>query len=147
MAEEIRFFLRSLLYLGPITVVYWLVSDEPAGTALLVALIIAFVGFIGLAIYLAPSAASDLRPAGGGGLGRALGAVNRAIGFHERVDARPPLEAGSEPVPLASPWPIIAAGAIVIVGLGLIFGGWLLLPGAVLLAAAGLGWLTQLDRA
>ena len=146
MAEEIRFFVRSLLYLGPITVVYWLVSDEAAGTALLVALIVAFIAFIGLAIYLAPSAISDLRPAGGGAR-RTLGAVNRAIGFHERVDAPPPLEAGSEPVPLASPWPVIAAAAIVTVGLGLIFGGWLLLPGAVLLAAAGLGWLTQLDRA
>lgn len=146
MAEELRFFARSLLYLAPITVVYWLVGDEPAGTALLVALIVAFVAFVALALHVAPGAASDLRPPAGGGLGRVLGAVNRAIGFHERVDTPPPLQAGSELVPVGSPWPIIAAAAMVVVGLGLIFGAWLLVPGVVLLAAAGLGWLTQLDR-
>ncbi|HVM24383.1 MAG TPA: cytochrome c oxidase subunit 4 [Candidatus Limnocylindrales bacterium] len=147
MAEELRFFVRSLLYLVPITVVYWLVSYEPAGTALLAALILAFIGFVAVAIHFAPSSISDLRPGSGGFAGRTLGAVNRAIGFHERVDAPPPLEGGPELVPTGSPWPILAAGAIVIAGLGLIFGAWLLLPGIVMLAWALLGWLTQLDRA
>ena len=145
MAEELRFFVRSLLYLAPIAVVYWLVSDEPAGTALLVALVVAFVAFVALAVHFAPSAVSDLRPSGGGTLSRVVGAVNRAIGFHERVDAPSPLQAGSELVPVGSPWPILTAVAIVVIGLGLIFGAWLLVPGVVLLAATGLGWLTQLD--
>ena len=147
MAEELRFFARSLLYLAPVTLVYWLVSDEPAGTALLVALVVAFVAFVALALHAAPSAAADLRPPPGNPLGRAVSAVNRAIGFHERVDAPPPLEARSELVPLGSPWPILAAAALVIIGLGLIFGAWLLLPGVVVLAAVGRGWLTQLDSA
>jgi hypothetical protein len=146
VAEELRFFVRSLLYLAPIALVYWLVSDEPAGTALLVALIVAFVVFVALAIHVAPSAVSDLRPPGGGTLSRVVGAVNRAIGFHERTDTAPPLRAGAELVPVGSPWPIVAAAAIVTVGLGLIFGEWLVVPGLVLLTAAGLGWLTQFDR-
>lgn len=147
MAEELRFFVRSLLYLVPITIVYWLVSYEPAGTALLAALVLAFIGFIAAAIHFAPATISGLRPGPGGPLSRVFAAVNRAIGFHERVDAPPPLEGAPELVPIGSPWPILAAAAIVIAGLGLIFGAWLLLPGIVLLAWALLGWLTQLDRA
>lgn len=147
MAEELRFFLRGLLYLAPLTLVYWLVSDEPAGTALLVALVVGFVAVIGLALLHAPSAASDLRPASGGLARRVLGGLNRAIGFHERVDAPSPLEGGLENVPAASPWPVITAASVVTAGLGLIFGTWLLLPGLALLGWALLGWLTQLDRA
>lgn len=147
MAEELRFFVRSLLYLVPITVVYWLVSYEPAGTALLATLIVAFIGFVGVAMRFAPSSISDLRPGSGGLVGRTLRVVNRAIGFHERVDAPAPLEGGPDLVPTGSPWPILAAGAIAVAGLGLIFGPWLLLPGIVLLTWALLGWLTQLDRA
>lgn len=147
MAEEVRFFLRGLVYLVPITLVYWLVSDEPAGTALLVALVVGFVAVVGLVLLHAPSAASDLRPRSGGLVGRLLGAVNRALGFHEPVDATPPLEGGPDLVPTGSPWPVIAAASIVVAGLGLIFGTWLLLPGLALLAWALLGWLTQLDRA
>ena len=147
MAEELRFFLRGLVYLVPITLVYWLVSDEPAGTALLVALVVGFVAVVGLVLLHAPSAASDLRPASAGAARRVLGALNRAIGFHERVDAPAPLEGGPELVPTASPWPVITAASVVIAGLGVIFGTWLLLPGLVLLGWAVIGWLTQLDRA
>ncbi|MBW3612488.1 MAG: cytochrome c oxidase subunit 4 [Chloroflexi bacterium] len=147
MAEEVRFFLRGLVYLVPITVVYWLVSKEPAGTALLVALVVGFVAVIGLVLLHASSAAAELRPRSGGIAGRLLGAVNRAIGFHERVDAPPPLEGGPDLIPTGSPWPLITAASIVVAGLGLIFGTWLLLPGLALLAWALLGWLTQLDRA
>ena len=147
MAEELRFFVRSLVYLVPLAVVYWLLSHEPAGTALLVALIVAFVAFVAVGVYLAPGSVSDLGPPGGGAVSRLLGAVNRAIGFHERTDRQSPMHAGEELVPLGSPWPIIAAASVVTVGLGLVFGAWLAVPGLVLLAAAGLGWLTQLDRA
>lgn len=147
MAEEVRFFVRGLVYLVPITLVYWLVSYEPAGTALLVALVAGFVAVIGLVLLHAPSAASELRPRSGGLAGRLLGAVNRAIGFQERIDAPQPLEGGPDLVPTASPWPVITAASIVVAGLGLIFGTWLLLPGLALLGWALLGWLTQLDRA
>ena len=147
MAEEVRFFVRTLLYLVPVTIVYWIVSTEPAGTALLVALVVAVAAFAVAAILLAPAALGDLRPRGGTLVRRAVSTVNRAVGFHERVEAPPPLEAGPELVPVGSPWPIVAAAAIVVIGLGLIFGPWLLGPGIVLLALAGLGWLTQLDRA
>lgn len=147
MAEEVRFFLRGLVYLVPLTLVYWMIGDEPAGTALLVALVVGFAAVIGLVLLHAPSAASELGPGSGGIGSRLLGAVNRALGFHEPVDAPPPLEGGPEVVPTGSPWPVIAAASVVMAGLGLIFGTWLLLPGLALLAWALLGWLTQLDRA
>jgi hypothetical protein len=147
VAEEIRFFVRSLLYLVPVTVVYWVVSYEPAGTALLVVLILAFAGLVGMVIHFAPSTVSDLRPHGRGAVRRGISLASRAIGFHERVEEPAPLEGGPDLIPAGSPWPIVAAAAAVIVGLGLIFGAWLLLPGIALLAWAALGWLTQLDRA
>jgi len=147
VAEEIRFFARSLLYLVPLTIVYWVVSYEPAGTVLLVVLIVAFIAVVGIVVYHAPATISDLRPTGAGVLRRTISAVDRAIGFHERVDAPQPLEGGPDLIPVGSPWPIVTAAAIVIAGLGLIFGVWLLLPGIVLLGWALLGWLTQLDRA
>ena len=146
MAEEIRFFVRSLLYLVPVGIVYWLVSQEPAGTTLLIVLALAMATLVVVVLFMAPVAVSDLRPRQGSGLRRALSIVDRAIGFHERSDAAAPLEAGPEVVPLGSPWPVLAAAGMVIVGLGLIFGAWLLLPGVALLAWACLGWLTQLDR-
>ncbi len=146
MAEEIRFFLRSLLYLVPVAIVYWLVSEEPAGTTLLLVLALAMAILVVVILFMAPVAVSDLRPGPGTGLRRALSIVDRAIGFHERSDAAAALEAGPEVVPLGSPWPVLAAAGMVIVGLGFIFGAWLLLPGVALLAWACLGWLTQLDR-
>lgn len=142
MAEEFRLFVRTALYLAAAGTVYWLVSREPAGTALLLGLLIGILAFVAAGLALAPGAGRDLRAAGGRGI---LGFVNRAIGFHERADAPPPLEGGPEIVPLSSAWPVVTAAAMVIIGLGLIFGSWLTVPGVVLLVIGGIGWLTQLD--
>lgn len=144
MAEELRFFLRTGLYVTAVAVVYWLVSYEPAGTVLLVVLALAVAALIAVAAAFAPRTVDDLTGAGGP-IRRSLGTLNRVIGFHERPDVAPPLEGGPEIVPLASAWPIVTAAAMVIVGLGLIFGTWLLVPGIALLVVGGVGWLTQLD--
>jgi hypothetical protein len=141
MAEEFRFFLRVAGYVAVAGVVYWLVSYEPAGTVLLLALILAIATFIGIGLALARGRARSDGPRGGG----PLGWVNRFIGFHERADEPAPLEGGPEIVPLSSSWPVVTAAAMVVAGLGLIFGPWLLVPGLVLLAIGGIGWLTQLD--
>ena len=147
MAEELRFFLRTALYVVVVAAVYWFVSYEPAGTVLLVVLGVAIAGLLAIVVALAPRTVADLRPDGRGVLRRALGGLNRVIGFHEPRDRPAPLEGGPDLVPLSSPWPILTAGAIVVIGLGLIFGTWLLVPGVVLLGVSGVGWLTQLDRA
>ena len=139
MAEEFRFFARTGLYVAVAGVVYWLVSQEEAGTVLLGALLLAVVAFVSVGLAMAPRAGAA--PRGGG----PLGAVNRLIGFHDPPDVSPPFEAGSELIPLASPWPVVTAGAMILVGLGFIFGSWLTVPGVVLLAIGGFGWLTQLD--
>jgi hypothetical protein len=140
MTEELRLFLRTALYAAAAGVVYWLVSYEPAGTVLLAALLLALIAFIAVAIALAPSAVAGTRGRG------ALGIVNRVLGFDEPPNAAAPLEGRPELIPTTSPWPIISAAAAVLIGLGMIFGPWLLVPGVVLLAAAVVGWITQLDR-
>ncbi|MCV0404391.1 MAG: cytochrome c oxidase subunit 4 [Chloroflexi bacterium] len=140
MAEEFRLFFRTALYVGGAGLVYWLVSLDAPGTVLLVALTLALLAFVGMAIFLAP------RGAGAEGRSGVLGLLNRYIGFHEPVDAAPPLESGPELVPLGSAWPIITALGMVVIGLGLIFGAWLSLPGIGLVVWGAVGWLTQLDR-
>lgn len=145
MAEELRFFLRPGLYVAAAGLVYWLVSGEASGTVLLAALVVATVAIVGPIAGMVPRAVrTGAEP--GRGAGGPLGVVNRAIGFDEPFDARAPLEGGPELVPLASGAPILAAAALVLVGLGLIFGAWLIVPGIALVAIAGFGWLTQLDR-
>lgn len=144
MAEELRVFVRTALYLGVVGVVYWIVSREPAGTVLLIGLALAIAAFVAVAVAMVPAIVSDVRPRGRG-LRRAISGLNRAIGFHERVEAPPPLEGGPDLVPLSSAWPIVTAGALVVIGLGLIFGAWLLLPGIVVLVMGLAGWISQLD--
>jgi hypothetical protein len=147
VAEELRFFLRTALYVSVVAAAYWFVSREPTGTVLLVVLGIAIAVLLALVAGLVPRTVGDLRPDRGGIVRRALGRLNRLIGFHDPRDETPPLEGGPDLIPLSSPWPIVTAAGIVIVGLGLIFGAWLTVPGFLLLGAGGVGWLTQLDRA
>lgn len=139
MAEEFRYFLRTAVWVVIAGIVYWLLSYEAAGTALLAFLLLALVAFIAVGVLMA-----------GGGwpaadTGRPLAWLNRVVGFHERADARAPMEAGAELVPLSSAWPVVTAVAFVLVGLGFIFGPWLTVPGVALLLVGGIGWLTQLD--
>lgn len=146
MAEELRLFLRASIYIAVAGTVYWLVSSETAGAVLLAALLIALVAFLLMGAFFARSSFGDFRVREGGVRG-IVGRVNRLIGFHERADAKAPMEGGPELIPLASAWPVMTAGAIAVMGLGVVFGAWLLIPGAVLLLGAGVGWLTQLDEA
>ena len=139
MAEELRYFLRTAIYIGAAGLVYWIVSTEPAGTVLLVFLLAALLSFVGVVALVARSAFAGVRGAG------PLGAINRLVGFTERPNDPQPLRGEPELIPLASSWPIVTAGALVIIGAGLVFGAWLLLPGIALLVVGGLGWLTQLD--
>lgn len=140
MTEELRLFVRAALYAAAAGVVYWLVSYEPAGTVLLGWLFVALVAFVATASAFAPSAVGRMR-------GRSvLGTLNRVLGFDEPPNAAAPLEGGPDLIPTTSPWPIISAAAVVMIGLGMLFGPWLVVPGVVLLAAALVGWITQLDR-
>jgi hypothetical protein len=141
MAEELRFFVRTGLYVAVTALVYWFVSYEAAGTVLLVVLALAVVALVGGVALYARSTVGELRPHG------PLDALNRLVGFHEpAVDegggalAEPP-----GPIPLASAWPPLAGVAALLVGIGLIFGPWLLLPGIALGALAVWGWLVQFD--
>lgn len=140
MAEEFRFFLRTGLYVAIAGAVYWFVTSEPAGTVLLLALVLGVAVFVVVGRFLAPRLVRETTSGG------VLGALNRIIGFHERPEDPAPLEGGPELVPLASAWPIVTAAGAVVIGLGLIFGAWLLVPGLLVLAAGVLGWITQLDR-
>lgn len=140
MAEELRFFLRSAIWVVGSAIVYWFVAYEPAGTVLLLALGLAIVALISVVAYEARQTIDDVRPAGG-----PLDLLNRVVGFHESALESPPLGADPRKVPLASVWPILAAAAMVTVGLGLIYGPWLALPGLALGIVAAYGWLVQLD--
>jgi hypothetical protein len=141
VAEELRFFLRSAIWVVGSAIVYWFVSYEPAGTALLVALGVAILAFISVVAFLARRTVDELRPGGG-----PLAMLNRVVGFHESAAAEaPPLGADPGRIPLASIWPIVAAAAVVTIGVGLLYGAWLALPGLALGVVAVYGWLTQLD--
>lgn len=140
MAEELRLFLRTALWAIGAGIVLWIMSLDVPGTVLLAALALALLAFVAMTLLLVPgdtTARGSRRPAN---------LLNRFLGFHERVDERPPLESEVGLVPLGSAWPIVTAAGMVVVGLGLIFGAWLTLPGIGLLAWGGVGWLTQLDR-
>lgn len=140
MAEEYRFFLRSLIYVTVAGVVYWFVSYETAGTVLLVGLVLAIVAFVGVARLMG---GTSIPVEGGGG---PFATINRLIGFADPPETSPPLEGGPELIPLSSSAPIVTAAGATLIGLGLVFGWWLIVPGAIVGAMGVFGWLTQLDR-
>lgn len=147
MAEELRFFLRVAVYSAGVGAIYWFVSYDAAGTALLVFAAVAGAVFVGHAALHVPAARNRIVPETGSGAARAWGAVNRVAGFEdaEGTTAEQPLAAGPEPIPTLSPWPIVGGVAVLMVGLGLIYGPWILLPGVALSGLVVWGWLTQLD--
>jgi hypothetical protein len=141
VAEELRFFLRSGIWVVGLAIVYWFATNEPAGTVLLGALGVAILAFILAIAYLVRATVDGLRPVGG-----PLRFLNRVVGFHESPAAEtPPLGTDPGRIPLSSVWPILAAAAVVTVGLGLLYGAWLALPGVALGVVALYGWLVQLD--
>ncbi|HYP22830.1 MAG TPA: hypothetical protein VEV43_04595 [Actinomycetota bacterium] len=115
MPEELRGPAGVALYVAVATVVYWLVSDEIAGTLLLVFLFVAAVALVLLGLAL------------------------------RRPGVDPALEIEEEPVVTVSPWPLLGAAAAMLVGLGLLYGPWLWIPGAALGAGSAYGWITQTD--
>ena len=147
VGEEVRFFLRVALFVLVVGAIYWFVSYEAAGTALLVFAGLAATFFIAhIALHVRATRVA-VAPAAGSPLGRLVGAVNRVVGVDERPmeEAETPLAATDQLFPTASAWPVIGALAALLVGLGIIYGPWLTLPGIALAVAAVWGWLTQLD--
>ena len=142
MAEELRFFLRTALYTGLITVIYWVVAREWAGTVMLAFLFGAALSIVLILAVVVPVT----RSAGQSGAGW----LRRSIGFDEGSgsegpEGRAPLELAEEGFPAASIWPLGVALGALLTGLGAIFGLWLLVPGLGIGLAAGAGWVTQLE--
>lgn len=167
MSEEIRFFLRTALYTGLIALVYWFVSYEWAGTALLVALLLGSVAFVAVMTTLVPRTKQmdedthiqevgtgpetpthgEAAPITTSRFGRAATTARRVVGFEDHPDDElgGPMELEDDVFPTSSIWPATLALATTMVGVGLIYGPWLWVPGAGLFVASGLAWLTQLD--
>ena len=129
MPEELRVFVRAAVYLAAATVVYWLVSDEVAGTLLLAGLLVASLTFAAL----------------GRAIGRKPSRRPSFLAMDEKGGEEAPLEIEEEPVVTASAWPILGAAAAMLLCLGLLYGPWLWVPGAALGAAAAYGWITKTD--
>lgn len=133
MNEELRVFLRTIVYIVPIGVIYWFVSYEIAGTALLAALAIAVTLLVVVALRLGRTLPLSFAP-------------KELLGFEESHETEPPFEIAEDLFPSRSLWPIALAAGISAVALGLEFGAWLWGPGAAVAVAAGLAWFTQLHR-
>ncbi len=130
MAEEIRFFIRVALFTIVIATIYWFVSYEEAGTALLAGIIASAVFFTGLVATRVRAARSGRKT------------VKGLVGFDEsgRDD---PLALAEDTFPAASAWPVVASVAAVLVAVGLVYGPWLWIPGAGIGLACTWGWLTE----
>lgn len=129
MPEELRIFVRAGIYVALVTVIYWLVSDEVAGTLLLAGLLVSSLVFVGLALAI----------------GRRPSRRPSFVAFDDTGGEEAPLEITEEPVVTTSAWPILGASAAMLIGLGLLYGPWLWVPGASLAGAAAYGWITQTD--
>jgi hypothetical protein len=110
----------------PWTVLYWVFSYEPAGTA---ALVVAVVALVFLALYLlVQGRQTGLRP-------------------EDRPDAT--VEASAADLglfPAASIWPITVAAGATTIGFGLTFSRWIALPGVALLVFALAGFAVEAHR-
>ena len=144
MSEEVRFFLRTALYTGLIASIYWFVSYEWAGTALLVFLFGSAVFFVLVTAALVRTTRLSSASERGRGIAEALHAL---VGFEDDpgVEPQAPLEIAEDRFPTRSIWPLATSVAATLVALGLIYGPWLWIPGAGLLIASGLAWATQLS--
>lgn len=132
VAEEVRFFMRVALFTIVIATVYWFVSYEEAGTALL-------VGIIASAAFFAFLVVTRVRASWSG-----RKSLKGLLGFEEsgRDD---PLSLGEDTFPSASAWPPVASVAAVLVATGLVYGPWLWIPGVSIALATTWGWLTELE--
>lgn len=123
MKVEGRIFLVVGVFLLVVTGIYWLVSRDPTGTALL--LLSGGLGIM-IAYYLLFTASRmDPRP-------------------EDRADAE--IADGAGELGFFSPhsyWPILVAAGAGLSGLGVIFGTWLLLLGLVLVVVTATGFLFE----
>lgn len=141
MPEEMRFFLRTALHTAGITLIYWAVSREWAGTVMLTFLFLASLFFIFAGSSLARNGA---RSTSGSAVPQRGSVLRRAVGFDaEGEDPGAPLKIEDGEFPGPSLWPLGAALAATLVGLGLIYGAWLWIPGVSLGLATGTAWLTH----
>ncbi len=111
------------VFLVPVTIVYWILSQDPTGTTCL-ALSIGLTFMIGYYL-LFTARRMEARP-------------------EDRPDAE--ISEGSGEIGFFPPhswWPIATAGAATIVALGLIFGAWIGLIGFFLLLIAVFGFLFE----
>ena len=143
MAEEVRFFLRTSLYTIGITVVYWFLSYEIAGSVLLLSLGLSAIFFVVAGIVMIRHTRREVVPDGT----ESGNPIKRFVGFDEEASETitPPLGFEDEAIPTSSIWPFLTAVAALLMGLGLIFGAWLWAPGVMLATVALWGWVTQLQ--
>lgn len=132
MAEELRFFFRTALFTTLIGAVYWFMSYEEAGTALLAAIVVSAIFFV---LVIATAVRGSRRG------GRSLKGV---LGFADTGKDNP-LALDEDVFPTASPWPVVVSVAAILLGVGLIYGAWLWIPGIGLGLAAAWGWLTETE--
>lgn len=132
MAEEVRFFLRVALFTIVIGTIYWFVSYDIPGTALLAGIVASALFFI----VLIAGGVHAVR--------KGPKTVKGLLGFDEST-RDDPLALAEDTFPTASAWPLIAALAAVLVAIGLVYGPWLWIPGAAIGLSCTWGWLTELE--
>jgi hypothetical protein len=120
---EGRLFLAVGIFLFVVTGVYWLLSKDPTGTALL--LLSGGLGAMIAFFLLFTAGRMDPRP-------------------EDRADAE--ISDGAGELGFFSPhsyWPITVAAGAGLTGLGVIFGTWLMLLGLVLVVVTATGFLFE----
>lgn len=123
MKIEGRLFLAVGIFLFVVTGVYWLLSKDPTGTALL--LLSGGLGAMIAFFLLFTAGRMDPRP-------------------EDRADAE--ISDGAGELGFFSPhsyWPITVAAGAGLIGLGVIFGTWLMLLGLVLVVVTATGFLFE----
>lgn len=123
MKIEGRLFLAVGIFLFVVTGVYWLLSKDPTGTALL--LLSGGLGAMIAFFLLFTAGRMDPRP-------------------EDRADAE--ISDGAGELGFFSPhsyWPITVAAGAGLTGLGVIFGTWLMLLGLVLVVVTATGFLFE----
>jgi hypothetical protein len=127
MKVERRVLAGLAAVVAPWAVLYTVFSDDAAGSALLVVLVLSFA-FV--AVYLLV-------------LARQVGPRPE-----DRDDAEPAAGAGTLGVfPAASIWPVTFGLALTVLGWGLVFSPWVALPGIALALFAVAGWAVEVQRA
>lgn len=122
MRTGAKFLTLSALFSGVIGVVYWFVSYEPAGSALLASMAVAPLI---AAVYVFVRNRDEPAP-------------------EDRDDADPGDGAGRyASLPSASPWPPLLALGFGLGGGGLIYGRWLLLLGLLVCVVAVIGLMRE----